>query len=227
MADTSALEKQARLIRCQILSETNFFYLSDIWNEDLSWLKDHTSGKELTEVLTLELHKISENNYLFEGQTEYVLSLLDKITELGHEDVDVQIKRIEAYFGAYNYGLALAATDRALSMTNDRDKILDVLSLRAWILDKMRKFDELYQLCEQVRKQYKAEKFGQFLKTTGNIEEEILYRCAIDYEFSDLDETRTRAIRRIAHFLSTWRGRVETKNPRVANTLSKLLDSTK
>ncbi len=131
LADTSALEKQARLIRCQILSETNFFYLSDIWNEDLSWLKDHTSGKELTEVLTLELHKISENNYLFEGHTEYVLSLLDKITELGHEDVNVQIKRIEAYFGAYNYGLALAATDRALSMTNDRDKILDVLSLRA------------------------------------------------------------------------------------------------
>jgi len=220
IAESFEIEKLARSERVKILSNTNTSFLKEIWSEDLAWLKDHTTDKERSDVILLEIERIAGDDYLFEKTHDQVQSLLDEIEKLGHSNnIQYYTRRLEAHFGAQNYGLVLREVEKALAFTNDQEKILYILGMKGWTLSRMNKFNELFDLSVEVRGKYNKADFGSFFETSYKIEKEIICRYAIDLEFAALDEQRTKTAYQVIRFFRSWYKTIESEHPKIASII--------
>ncbi|WP_416673774.1 AlbA family DNA-binding domain-containing protein [Egbenema bharatensis] len=225
-----SIEKQARFERLKILANLAKDKDTEEWNEDLTWLKQHTKDKELGKVLLLEVRRIEcKSDPFYYAPDEYAMSLLDEILRLGYDHVDVYIYRIDNRIGECNYGLALKESEAALSVTSEHDKILEVLWRRARALSSIawvhpNRFNELLDLSEEIDKKYEKKEFEGWFAGIIGIEEEILCRCAMALEYGGLDKGELKRALRIAQFFRKSLSTFEGKNPRFASIIRKFLD---
>ena len=222
LANSFEVEKQARFERLKILSNTT---IEDNWDADLTWLKHHVEGEELAKVLLVEIERIEGDEPIFVEPNEYALSLLDEILKLGYKHVDVYIKRIDAHFGSFNYGLVLKEVEKALALTDEPDKVRYILCMRGWALERMGKFKELQALAEELSQKYEKKEFTGFFGGIYKVEREILCRCAIDLEYGELDSRKVSKIRKIVNFFKASIQELEEEYPQIAAIIQKFLDS--
>ncbi len=226
LANSKASEKQARLGRFRVASGATDG--DEFWEEDLDWLKRNTQGRELGEILYLEIDTYDGNVGYVGDEPIESLKTLNEILRLGYEDPHVYELRSEAHFRNCNYGLALEDIDRAISMIGEQNKATaECLVMRATILARMGKyrpldsdkiFERAFDDLEQARRITHDELPDHLGYLTSNFAREIVHRYALEYEFADRRENEFRRA-----LLQTIIVRLGGFNPKLTRAIHKIV----
>ncbi len=186
LSSTTEKEKLARLGRLHLLNEVRSDFDHTTWQQDLEWLKHNVEGRELGEVLFLEIQRI-DNVAGLSDILDKAISVLDQAIHLGYREPQIYYLRADAHhYYAHNHGLALRDINIALALLGELDeRFIECLSLKGHILTRMQKFEEAYEALDHARTlagDRLERKHGGF-SHDQDIEEEILYRYGFDYEF--------------------------------------------
>ena len=140
LAQSEDVEKAARFERLTLRYD----------EEDLRWLQTRTVGREAGQLLLIEVAHVDENTYLFDGDANRVLPMLDQAIALGFDDAIAYLFRAQVHYTMNNLGLALADIDRAIekSVPNKHFEfdpgMVGYLGMKAIILSGMRRFEEAF-----------------------------------------------------------------------------------
>jgi len=171
LVTSEEVEKEARLGRVRI-----FVYSWEEREKDLEWLKAHTKGRELGEVLYWEVEG-------WDAWEEQAALLLSQAIELDYRHPGVYWLRAEANFRIWNYGLALQDIDTSIGGTEDAEELAERLCLRASILIGMKRFREAYATLSQARQLGKGDMYYSWGAGLDGIEGEVLWRYGMAHEF--------------------------------------------
>lgn len=224
IADTLETEKNARMLRLEWLTNIEFNVKDKpaVWEEDLAWLKSRAEKNEHTKVLYLEIKRISVDNPYFEGYYEQVIPMMNEIIELGFDNTEIYRMRSMAHTGAHNYGFALSDIMEALNKANNPKDTLSAHLEYANILSNMGKYQELFNLFQELKTKYTKRDINGYVQCTYGIVKEILLRCAIDFEFTETWDVRT--IRQITELFKPWHEYFEREHPDPARIIKKIIE---
>lgn len=186
LSSTKDEEKFARLGRLRLLSELSVAFDGASWQQDSVWLKNNTEGRELGEVLFLEIFAKDRIAGMYDFLAD-AISALNQAIELKFQEPQVYYLRADAHhYYAHNHGLALQDINSALSLLAESDeRQVEYLSVKAHILVRMRRYEEAYEILTHLRSLARgkvAPRYGGF-SHDQHIEKEILYRYSLDYKF--------------------------------------------
>jgi len=198
LATSEEVEKEARLGRVRM-----FVYSWDEREKDLEWLKVHTKGREHGEVLYWEVEGWEARSE--ESVAQQAILLLSQAIQLGYRDPGVYYLRAQANFDLCNYRLALQDIEIAISGTKETDELVDRLCLRANILVRMGQFRQAYKSFSQARQSCRGEFHDYWRPSIWEIEDEILWRYSIAYEFGELGKSEVGKVKAIFEVLVAWR----------------------
>lgn len=205
------LQKEARFGRMRLYPEvasvapsgnSNAYYQT--WNQDQKWLKAHTTGREYGQVLYLDVCTEDYFSGLTNGHPEEFIAILDEAIRHGYIEAGVYYFRAIANFDACNYGLALSDIDTAINLIIEGNKdVADYLCVRANILvrlgtlhasSKKDRFKEAFDNLERARRVSGEEFPESFGYLTHGLEMDILYKYALEYEFTHRRENKLRNV---------------------------------
>jgi len=229
LAENYDVEKEARILRLELFISVDYHLgnIQNMWDEDLTWLKSSPNSTDRAKGLYLYIKTIALDDPYFEGDGLYqqVLLMIGEIIQLGLDDVGLYRIRAMAHSGANNYGLALLDLKNALSFANSSHKtILWIYQEYAWALSKMGKYKEIFELFQDIPEYSDKQDISEYVgPATENIVEDILLRCAMDFEFAKPRYRNTELIQQIVRFFLPEIRYFEDKNLEVANILKKIV----
>lgn len=183
LADSLDVEKEIRLEQLRLCVEIGEdLFEGNSYVDNLNWLKTHTMGRELGEVLYLDWELTEAASGIKEYAHEAVQDL-DKAIELGYQDTPVYALRSIVHFFLNNYGLALQDVDVALRENAKSLDIRNFVSLRINILVKMKRFDDAYAALIQARGSMGNDFKDNWGYASSSFEGEMIHRWVIAYEF--------------------------------------------
>jgi hypothetical protein len=180
------LEKDIRINRMRLCFVEHSVFDPKTWSEDLGWLKSNATGRDLGEVMFMEVKHIDSDRGLDHMSYEAV-DLLDKAIQYGFEESPVYLLRADVHFYSnQNYGLALRDINKAIEKADST--VVDLLIIKADILARLGKFSESIQCLIMARRMLGAQKIPlQYVKYDAmlprDFTKEIIYRFAANYEF--------------------------------------------
>ena len=232
LAKSVYLEKEARFERLDLLPLPDY----EGWEHDLEWLKNNTKGEDLGKTLYLKAKTYKIDTYLFqdspwvENCANRAIALLNQAIKLGYQHPNVYFLRVEARCGAFNYGLALQDVDKVIETVEKTDELFpSAQSLRAFILVKMQKFDEVFMLYQEIRRHFHVEDIDYF-DIAYKLEVEILCRYALNHQFGGLETPMQRPLSlpsKIVQLLDDWHAEMNKNYPKTASIIPRMLNLTK
>lgn len=203
LTDDAELEKEARFGRLRVCSIKGSGFAWEIFEQDLEWLKANTQGREHGEVLYLEWRAV-ENEAELSCKPNQAVVALDKAIQLGYSEQGAYYLRALAHFYNCNYGLALQDIDVAIESAEQNDQLVDYLCFRANILVKMEQFDEAFANLSRARELSERKVRDNYGYIASGIEDTIVHRYSIAYEFNMLDQQRIELARAIFQVLAVF-----------------------
>lgn len=217
-ADTIEEEKQARLERFRWKNYSK-------WHSDFAWLKLQLSERELGRLLYEYLEHLQSHRRLYMEETAAeTVAIADDAIRYEGSHPNIYLIRAEIHCGNCNYGLALQDVNRFLQLTEERDRPAFALGLKGFLLAKMGKFEELYELLTAIQERYPYGTLAQeFPLTFAGFEEEILCRYAVEYRFRRGYQWND--AKSIIAYFAHWHPAVQQKYPRVSSIIHQLMNA--
>jgi hypothetical protein len=196
LTDSEKIELSARFERLRV-HELAWSEYED-WDADIRLLKSQTKGTEHGEIVYLEYSGYERRGDTTTVAPAVVLSAMDEAIAFGYKEPGVYALRAEAGFHFCDYGSARRDVNVAVAGVQELKRRIDLLALRANIQVKMRQFEDAFSSLSEARQLFHRLGTEEFHDPWGyigsHIEDEVLWRCGLQYEFDRIKPPSAQAL---------------------------------
>jgi tetratricopeptide (TPR) repeat protein len=210
LSNSFETEKRARLMRFKFgCTASPSAYAWDEEESEFQWLQENVTGRELGEITCIYVDTW-DLGFEFDGSRsqvgEEVVELMDETIQLGYSEPRAFYLRARGQLLAGNFGLAIHDLDKALKIINptDEDQIVEIMCYKAEAFCALGRFADAEKTLRNAQ-EINEETVRRYLVLAFDLENRILYECALDYEFCE-KKMRDPMIS-IIKYLALWEGR--------------------
>jgi len=215
LADSIEAEKTARLklfkFGCSI--EHYAFYAWEQQEQELQWLRENLTGRDLGEVICLYVETWDLFMQDWQGG-EAVVALMDEAMQLGYTEPRALYFHARGQLLAGNCGLAVQEIDKVLVSIpqEDKEQVVELLCYRAEALCKIGRFNEAHETLLRARQIDRDTVYANIF-LTRDLDANILYTCGLAYEFSKHEGLYPASMKDVVRLLTFSKGRSKFRRP--------------